>query len=120
MLASVPLSPGSGSDYVYLPLLSAATLGLLTLMLRWIMRPGRRRAARVSDPSQGLLIGVAATTPAEAERLRRLLAEAGVRATSRAVASRRQVLVWPDDVDRALTLITAAREHRADRDRPDR
>jgi len=120
VLASVPLSPGSGSDYVYIPLLSGLAVALLALVLRWIMRPGRRRAARVSDPSQGLLIGVAATTPVEAERLRRMLLQAGVRATSREVATRRQVLVWPDDVDRALTLITAAREHRTDRDGPDR
>jgi len=120
VLASAALSPGSGVDYVYIPLLSALAVGLLALVLRWTMRPSKRRAARVSDPSQGLLIGVAATTPDEAERLRRLLVDAGVRATSRAVATRRQVLVWPDDVDRALTLISAAREHRTDRDTPDR
>ena len=120
MLASVPLSPGSGIDYIYIPLISALAVGALALVLRWIMRPSGRRAARVSDPSQGLLIGVAATTPAEAERLRRLLVAAGVRATSRAVATRRQVLVWPDDVDRALLLIAAAREQRTDQEHPDR
>ncbi len=113
MLESVPLSGGSGADYVYVPLVSAAAVAVLALVLRWIMRPGKQHVSRVSDPAhQGLLIGVAATAPAEAERLRRLLVDAGVRATSRAVAARRQVLVWPDDVDRALRVIAADRGDR--------
>ena len=82
-------------------------------MLRWIMRPGARPGARVADPSQGLLIGVLATSPQEAERVRQMLVDAGVRATSRTVASRRQVLVWPDDLDRALHLIADDRANRS-------
>lgn len=112
--AAVPLSGTSWVDYIYIPVLGSVGVGLLALLLRWIMRPGRRPAARVSDPGQGLLIGIAATRPDEAERLRQMLLDAGVRATSRPVATRRQVLVWPDDVDRALRLIAADRDrHRA-------
>lgn len=111
MQASVPLSGGTAADYVYIPLMMVVGVGLLALVLRWMMRPGRRPASRVASPDQGLLIGVAATRPDEAERLRRLLVAAGVRATSRPVATRRQVLVWPDDVDRALRLIAADRDH---------
>jgi hypothetical protein len=109
--AALP-STGSGVDYFYIPLVSMIVVGILALVLRWIMRPGRRTGARVADPSQGLLIGVVATAPPEAERVRQMLADAGVRATSRPVASRRQVLVWPDDVDRALHLIAADRASR--------
>jgi len=112
VLASVPLSGGSGGDYLYIPLTITVVVALLALLLRWTMRPSRRTGARVADPAQGLLIGVVATVPDEAERLRRLLVAEGVRATSRAVASRGQVLVWPDDVDRALHLIAADRNHR--------
>jgi hypothetical protein len=63
-----------------------------------------------------LLIGVVATAPEEAERLRRMLVDAGVRATSRPIASRRQVLVWPDDVDQALHLIADDQATETDRD----
>ena len=114
VLASVPLSGGSGLSYVYIPVVTTIVVAVLGLLLRWIMGPGpRRRGARVADPSQGLLIGVVATDATEAERVRRMLVEAGLRATSRAVASRRQVVVWPDDVDRALHLIAEDRARRA-------
>ena len=112
-------STGSGSDYVYIPVLSRLAVALLALVLRWIMRPGRRRGARVADPSQGLLIGVAGHHAgrgrAGAPDAGRGRAYAPRRERSR---SRRQVLVWPDDVDRALTLIAEPAD-RADRD-PDR
>ena len=111
--SSIALVNGSGSDYVYVPVVVTTAVVVLALVLRWIMRPGRRHGSRVADPSQGLLIGVVAAAPQEAERVRRMLVEAGVRATSRPVASRRQVLVWPDDVDQALHLIADDRANRA-------
>lgn len=113
VVAAVPLSGGSGLNYLYIPLVTTVVVAVLALLLRWIMGPGSRRGARVADPSQGLLIGVVATDSTEAERVRQLLVDAGLRATSRAVASRRQVLVWPDDVDRALQLIAEDRARRA-------
>jgi len=112
-LASVPLSGGSGFSYIYIPVVTTVVVTVLALLLRWIMGPGSRRGARVADPSQGLLIGVVATDATEAERVRQMLVDAGLRATSREVASRRQVLVWPDDVDRALQLIAEDRARRA-------
>ena len=107
---------GSGSDYVYIPVVVTTAVVVLALVLRWIMRPSPNHGSRVADPSQGLLIGVVATAPEEAERLRRMLVDAGVRATSRPIASRRQVLVWPDDVDQALHLIADDRATETDRD----
>lgn len=97
-------------DYVYIPLVPAIGVLVLGLVLRWSRQSGSSRAgSRVADATQGLLIGVVSTTPAEAERLRGVLTAAGVRATSRPVAARRQVLVWPDDVDTALRVISADR-----------
>lgn len=118
MLAGVPLVGSSGIDYVYIPLISAVGVVVLGLVLRWSRQPGSRRSgSRVADPDQGLLIGVVSTSsPAEAERVHELLTTAGVRAATRPVASRRQVLVWPDDVDAALRLIAADQAVR-DRDR---
>ena len=111
-LVAVPLPNGSGSDYFFVPIATTIVVAVLALVLRWIMRPGPRPGARVADPSQGLLIGVMATDPVEAERVRRMLLAAGIRATSKAVAARRQILVWPADVDRALHLIAADRADR--------
>ena len=72
MVTTVALVNDSGSDYVYIPVVVTVVVALLALMLRWIMRPGARPGARVADPSQGLLIGVLATSPQEAERVRRI------------------------------------------------
>jgi hypothetical protein len=106
--AGVPLLGSSGFDYVYIPVVSTLGVVLLGLVLRW-SHSRTPRGSRVADPSQGLLIGVAAAAPAEAERIRQLLTEAGLRTTSRQVGSRQQVLVWPDDVDTALRVLS---EHR--------
>ncbi len=107
-VAGIPLVGSSGIDYVYLPLVSAVVVGVLALVLRWSMQSrSRRGGSRVADPAQGLLIGVVSASPDEAERIRRLLTDGGLRATSRPLASRRQVLVWPDDVDAALRLVAA-------------
>jgi hypothetical protein len=111
-LIAVPLPNGAGSSYFFVPIATTIVVIVLALALRWIMRPGSRPGARVADPSQGLLIGVMATDPAEAERIRGLLLSAGIRATTKAVAARQQILVWPDDVDRALRLIAADRADR--------
>ncbi len=111
LLAGVPLVGSSGIDYVYIPLVSAVVVGLLGLVLRWSMQTrSRRGSARVADPTQGLLIGVLSASHGEAERIRRLLTDRGIRATSRSMGSRRQVLVWPDDVDTALRLVSADRD----------
>ena len=104
--AGVPLVGMSGIDYVYIPVISAVVVALLGLLLRWSRQPVTARAgSRVADKTQGLLIGLVSAHPEEAERVCDLLTSAGVRTTSRPVASRRQVLVWPDDLDTALRLI---------------
>ncbi len=120
LAARVPLVGSSWVDYVYIPLLSAAAVLVLALVLRWSMpsRPSQSRSpqsrsmgrgSRVADDRQGLLIGVASTDATEAERIRARLVAAGVHATSRPVAARTQVLVWPDDVDTALEIVAAER-----------
>jgi len=109
---AIPLANGSGIDYFFVPIATTVVVAVLALVLRWIMRPGQRPGARVASPSQGLLIGVVATDPREAERVRQMLLAAGIRATSKAVSSRQQVLVWPDDVDEALQLIATDRANR--------
>ena len=120
LAAGVPLVGSSWVDYVYIPLLSAAVVLLLALVLRWSMPSRSRqsrssqsrskpRGSRVADVRQGLLIGVASTDTAEAERIRARLLAAGIHATSRAVATRTQVLVWPDDIDTALQIVAAER-----------
>ena len=120
LAAGVPQVGSSWVDYVYIPLLSAAVVLVLALVLRWSMpfrsRQSRSsqsrskpRGSRVADVRQGLLIGVASTDAAEAERIRARLVAAGVHATSRTVATRTQVLVWPDDIDTALEIVAAER-----------
>ena len=114
LTAGVPLVGTSWVDYVYIPLVSGAVLLVLALVLRWSMHgsrasPGRGRGSRVADERQGLLIGVASTNAADADRIRVRLVAAGLHATSRPVAARTQVLVWPDDVDRALEIVAAER-----------
>jgi len=115
LAAGVPLVGSSWVDYVYIPLLSAAVVLVLALVLRWSMPSrsrSRRRGSRVADDLQGLLIGVASTDATEAEWIRARLVAAGVHATSRPAAARTQVLVWPDDVDTALQIVAAERGRR--------
>ena len=82
-------------------------VGLLVLVTRWAFGPGYGRSARPAAQSDdGLLVLVATvSTPQTARALRAVLSDAGIRSTQRTPAPHRtDVLVFPDDADRARTL----------------
>lgn len=104
---------GNSSHYVIGPVVAVVVVCLLAGLSKWIFATGRDRApARRSTPpagpiDHGLLRPVSepADRPA-ALALRALLSDAGIRST---LGVRRdgqvQVLVFPDDEDRARRLV---------------
>lgn len=101
----------SGSfSYVFGPLVAAAGLVVLILVLRWAFRRG---ASVVAAPARsgtaeeyGLLVSVASPgSYAEGEITRRRLEDAGIRANLAQTLEGPRVMVWPDDVDRARALL---------------
>lgn len=100
------------SSYHYLvgPLVAVAALGVIILMCRWVFAPPKRRAAPDAAPVRGgdygLLVPVASVrTGADAEMLRSLLREAGIRCTVAADAEGADVLVFRTDALRARDLV---------------
>lgn len=93
-------------------LLSAGALALIVVMCRWIFtRPSAPIAPTASrrDPQLGLLVPVAAVpTRADAELLRELLREAGIRAGVSDEGEEHAVLVFEKDLERARELVSAA------------
>jgi hypothetical protein len=82
-------------------------LGGLALIMRWAFGSGYGRTARPAVPAEdGLLVLVATVSaPGTARALRAVLSDAGIRSTQRTPAPHRtDVLVFPDDADRARTL----------------
>jgi hypothetical protein len=81
-------------------------VALLVLVTRWAFGPGYGRTAPPAGPDQGLLVLVATvSSPATARALRAVLSDAGIRSTQRSPAPHRtDVLVFPDDADRARML----------------
>ncbi len=85
-------------------------VGVLALVTRWAFGPGYGRAAPRATPADaGLLVLVATvSTPETARSLRAVLSDAGIRSTQRTPAPHRtDVLVFPDDADRARRLATS-------------
>jgi hypothetical protein len=79
----------------------------LALVMRWAFGSGYARSPRPDAPADdGLLVLVATVSaPETARALRAVLSDAGIRSTQRSVAGRRtEVLVFPDDADRARAL----------------
>lgn len=100
------------SSYHYLvgPLVAVAALGVIILMCRWVFAPPKRSVAPVVAPARGadygLLVPVASVrTGADAEMLRSLLREAGIRCTVAADAEGADVLVFRADALRARDLV---------------
>ena len=100
------------SSYHYLigPLVSVGALGVIILMCRWVFAPPKRSAAAVVVPVRGgdygLLVPVASVrTGADAEMLRSVLREAGIRCTVAADAEGADVLVFRADALRARDLV---------------
>ncbi|MCU1592960.1 MAG: hypothetical protein JWO12_352 [Frankiales bacterium] len=92
------------------PVIAAAALGLIILICRWVFstdhredRTGRRTQKAVGD--LGLLVAVATVrTRDDAEMLKGVLADAGIRA---GISGEYEVLVFGKDLDRARSLVGA-------------
>ncbi|WP_104525010.1 hypothetical protein [Blastococcus atacamensis] len=86
------------------PLVAVVVLALLALFTRWAF--GGRPTAAPSRDDDGLLTRVATLGRREsALQLRALLSDAGIRSTVRFPgAHRAEVLVFPEDADRARAL----------------
>jgi hypothetical protein len=92
------------------PLISLVALGLIVLICRWVFSTGNRSvpAQRTSTGDLGLLSPVAEVrTRADADMLRDLLRDAGVRAGVSETAASIQVLVFTKDLERARELVSA-------------
>ncbi|OIV36805.1 hypothetical protein BIV57_14150 [Mangrovactinospora gilvigrisea] len=92
--------------------LLVVVLGVLILLLRWTFGRGRSLSARpprIGRPDEyGLLVPVAEpVSAAHARRLGRSLREAGIKHTLAATTDGPRVLVWPDDADRARTVLAS-------------
>jgi hypothetical protein len=92
------------------PVVVFAVLALLALFLRWTFGTGgtggRDTRRRPPPADAGLLLRVATTSSREsALALRAVLSDAGIRSTVRFPAPHRaEVLVFPEDADRARAL----------------
>ncbi len=89
------------------PVVVFAVLALLALFMRWAFGTGSGSPRRPSTPADdGLLLRVATTSSREAAlALRAILSDAGIRSTIRYPgAHRAEVLVFPEDADRARSL----------------
>ncbi|WP_409331669.1 hypothetical protein [Trujillonella humicola] len=95
-------------NWVVGPIVVFTVLSLLALFMRWAFgtggtQPRHRRPAPADD---GLLLRVATTSSREsALALRAVLSDAGIRSTVRFPGPHRaEVLVFPEDADRARSL----------------
>jgi hypothetical protein len=90
------------------PVVVFTVLALLALFLRWAFGTGGTDTRRRTPPpaDAGLLLRVATTSSREsALALRAVLSDAGIRSTVRFPAPHRaEVLVFPEDADRARAL----------------
>ena len=92
---------------------AGGALLLLVLFMRWAFSgpggPERRVRPRPPSPEDGLLVPVVTVTRRDsALALRAVLSDAGIRSTVRVPrAHRAEVLVFPQDADRARALIAS-------------
>ena len=99
----MPIDAGS-LHYAVGPGIALLALGLLSLFLRWSFSGPSHRRRRGAGGE--LLLPVATVSrPETAQALRALLSDAGIRSTTRNPAPHRtDVLVFPEDADRARAL----------------
>ncbi len=110
----MPIGAGSSLHYLVGPVIAFAVLALLALFMRWAFGTGygrektraRARRAPVPPSDDGLLTTIATLSRKEsAMALRAVLSDAGIRSTVRCpVPNRADVLVFPEDADRARSL----------------
>jgi len=111
----VPVDAGS-LHYAFGPTVAVVVICLLSLLLRWVFGTGRarsRRAARPTPRSDGYGLVHTVVTVArqpEADALRTLLSDAGIRSTTAARPDHQvDVLVFREDADRARHLLPFGR-----------
>ena len=101
----MPIGVGSSLHFLVGPLIAFVVLALLALFLRWAVGTGSdHEPAPPAD--DGLLTRIATLSQREAAlALRAVLSDAGIRSTIRSPAAHRaDVLVFPEDADRARML----------------
>ena len=109
----MPIAAGTGLDALMGPAVAFVVVALLALFMRWAFgtgygreksKPERRTAA--PSPDEGLLTTIATLSREEsALALRAVLSDAGIRSTLRRPAAHRtDVLVFPEDLERARAL----------------
>jgi hypothetical protein len=101
----MPIGAGSSLHYLVGPVIAFLVLALLALFMRWAFGTG----SGTQEPptaDDGLLTPIATLSRREAAlALRALLSDAGIRSTIRVPTPHRaDVLVFPEDADRARTL----------------
>ena len=101
----MPIDAGS-LHYAVGPAIALVVVGLLALFMRWAFGSDTARRRPAPPPDDGLLTRVATLSAREsAQALRAVLTDAGIRSTTRARAAHRvEVLVFPEDADRARAL----------------
>jgi hypothetical protein len=101
----MPIGAGSSLHYLVGPVIAFMVLALLALFMRWAFGTGSGRQP-VPPADDGLLTRIATLSRREAAlALRAVLSDAGIRSTVRFPAAHRaDVLVFPEDADRARTL----------------
>lgn len=103
----------SSYHHLVAPLLAAGALGVILLLCRWTFSTSHRdrRAVRHlpgRSEDYGLLVPVATVrTSADAEMLRAVLREAGIRCTVAPAADGADVLVFRADALRARELVSS-------------
>jgi hypothetical protein len=103
----MPIGAGSSLHYLVGPVIAFAVLALIALFMRWAFGTGSGPpAAPPPDEDDGLLTRIATLSRREsALALRAVLSDAGIRSTVRCPDPHRaEVLVFPEDADRARTL----------------
>ncbi len=100
------MAPVAGTHYLAGPVIAFAVVAALALFLRWAFGGQPRCRPPVDD---GLLTRVATLSRKEtALALRAVLSDAGIRSTVRTTGPHRaEVLVFPEDADRARALAAA-------------
>jgi hypothetical protein len=101
----MPIGAGSSLHYLVGPLIAFLVLALLALFMRWAFGTGSGRE-QPAPTDDGLLTRIATLSRREAAlALRAVLSDAGIRSTVRfPTAHRADVLVFPEDADRARLL----------------
>ena len=101
----MPIGVGSSLHFLVGPLIAFVVLALLALFLRWAVGTGSDHEP-VPPADDGLLTRIATLSRREsALALRAVLSDAGIRSTVRVPAPHRaDVLVFPEDADRARAL----------------